>query len=71
MSKVINKILGCDSFILSLIYTAGHICIAMAVVSFMTGASIWEAGSVALIEPTINGIWFYVLHIGWKKFKSE
>ena len=71
MSEVINKILGCDSFILALIYTAGHICIAMAVVSFMTGASLWEAGSVALIEPTINGVWFYVLHTTWKKFKSE
>ena len=48
MSEVINKILGCDSFILALIYTAGHICIAMAVVSFMTGASLWEAGSVEI-----------------------
>jgi uncharacterized membrane protein len=71
MNKVLKKILGGDSLTLALVYTAGHICIAMAVVSFMTGASLWEAGSVALIEPTINGVWFYVLHTAWKKFKSE
>ena len=71
MNKVLKKILGGDSLTLALVYTAGHICIAMTVVSYMTGASLWEAGSVALIEPTINGVWFYVLHTTWKKFKSE
>lgn len=56
-----------DSFVLALIYTCGHIVIAMTVVTMMTGASLWEAGAVALIEPSINGIWFYVLHSIWKK----
>ena len=37
----------------------------MNVVYWMTGASIWEAGLVALIEPAINGVWFYVLHKVW------
>ena len=31
----------------------------MNVVYWMTGASIWEAGTVALVEPIINGFWFY------------
>ena len=44
--------------------------IAMTVVSIFTGASLWEAGTVALIEPSINGVWFYVLHTGWKKLKG-
>jgi len=57
-----------DSFILALIYTAGHIIIAMTVVSTMTGANLWEAGAVALVEPTINGVWFYTLHTIWKKY---
>ena len=30
----------------------------MCVVSVMTGASPWEAGAVALIESSINGVWF-------------
>ena len=45
----------------ALIYTCGHIIIAMSVVSVLTGASLWEAGAVALVEPTINGIWYYFL----------
>ena len=56
-----------SSVTLAVIYTLGHIIIAMTVVSVMTGASLWEAGAVALIEPAINGIWFYFLHTTWKK----
>ena len=56
-----------SSVALAVIYTLGHIIIAMTVVSVMTGANLWEAGAVALIEPTINGLWFYFLHTTWKK----
>ena len=45
----------------ALIYTCGHIIIAMSVVSVLTGASLWEAGAVALVEPTINGVWYFAL----------
>jgi uncharacterized membrane protein len=60
------KIFEKDSLIVSIIYTLGHIFIAMNVVYFMTGSSIWEAGLVALVEPCINGVWFYTLHRIWK-----
>ena len=60
------KIFDKTSLVLSIIYTLGHIVIAMTVVSVMTGASLWDAGLVALIEPTINGVWFYTLHRIWK-----
>jgi uncharacterized membrane protein len=63
----LRKFLEGDSLILALIYTAGHVVIAMTVVTLMTGASLWEAGAVALIEPSINGVWFYILHMIWKK----
>jgi len=62
-----NVIKG-SSVTLAIIYTIGHIIIAMGVVTLMTNASLWEAGSVALIEPAINGIWFYILHSIWKKY---
>ena len=65
------RLLGTSSLALALIYTAGHIIIAMSVVSVMTGASLWEAGAVALIEPSINGVWFYVLHNIWRKFSNN
>ena len=66
----IRKLISGSSIGLAVIYTLGHIVIAMTVVSVMTGASLWEAGAVALIEPTINGVWFYVLHKTYKKIKG-
>jgi len=66
----LKKLLAGSSVTLAIIYTLGHIVIAMSVVTVMTGASLWEAGAVALIEPSINGVWFYVLHSSWKKIKG-
>ena len=60
-----------SSLTLALIYTIGHILIAMTVVSIMTGASLWEAGAVALVEPAINGFWFYILHSIYKKIQEN
>jgi uncharacterized membrane protein len=56
-SKMAQSSLG-----LAIIYTLGHIVIAAAVVTIITRANWWEAGAVALIEPAINGVWFYILH---------
>ena len=58
-----------ESLALAIIFFIGHIIIAMTVVSAITGASIWEAGAVALIEPAVNSVWFYALHKLWKKYK--
>lgn len=68
--EVLRNLLKGSSLVLALIYTVGHIIIAMTVVSLMTGASLWEAGTVALVEPTINGFWFYILHSIWKKYNT-
>ena len=57
-----------ESIALAIIFFVGHIIIAMTVVSLVTGASIWEAGLVALIEPAVNSVWFYVLHKLWTKY---
>lgn len=68
MTEFTKSVLGIftqNSLALALTYTFGHVIIAMNVVYWMTGASIWEAGLVALIEPAINGVWFYVLHKVW------
>ena len=58
-----------DSILLAIVFFIGHVLIAMLVVSAITGANIWEAGSVALVDPAINSIWFYVLHKLWSKYK--
>ena len=67
----IFKVVASTSVGRALVYTAGHIIIAMTVVSILTGASLWEAGLVALVEPTINGFWYYILDKIWSsKFKK-
>ena len=66
----LRRLISGSSITLAIVYTLGHIIIAMTVVSVMTGASLWEAGAVALVEPSINGVWFYILHTGWKKMKG-
>ena len=68
--KEVFILLKGSSLALALIYTIGHICIAMTVVSLLTGASLFEAGLVALIEPSINGVWFYILHKTWTRFND-
>ena len=65
--EFLKRVIAGSSVGLAVVYTLGHIVIAMTVVSLMTGASIWEAGAVALVEPSINGVWFYILHSIWKK----
>tara|TARA_Y100000389_G_C17451752_1_gene515351 strand:- start:322 stop:552 length:231 start_codon:yes stop_codon:yes gene_type:complete len=67
---VVLQHLSQSSVSLALIYTFGHVIIAMTVVSLMTGASLWEAGLVALVEPSINGVWFYTLHKIYTLFKG-
>ena len=59
----IKNVIGYSSVSLAIIFFIGHVIIAMTVVSVVTGASVWEAGLVALIEPAVNSVWFYVLHV--------
>ena len=66
--EVCKNLLKNSSLALTIIFFIGHVLIAMAVVSIITGASFWEAGAVAIIEPAVNSIWFYVLHKLWKKY---
>ena len=70
MYEAIRKIAGTSSLALAIIFFIGHVLIAMTVVKLMTGASIWEAGAVALVEPAVNSIWFFVLHKVWNKLQK-
>ena len=55
------KVIASTSLGRALVYTAGHVIIAMNVVYWLTGASLFEAGLVAMVEPCINGCWYYLL----------
>tara|TARA_B100000212_G_C27350041_1_gene523197 strand:+ start:809 stop:1042 length:234 start_codon:yes stop_codon:yes gene_type:complete len=70
--KGIFNVLAGTSIGRALVYTCGHVIIAMTVVSVLTGASLFEAGLVAMVEPTINGFWYYILDKLWtNNFKSK
>ena len=52
------------------IYTMGHIVIAMVCNRLITGASWWLAGIDAIIEPLVNGVWYYFLDKTWQKLNK-
>ena len=68
--NLLKTLIGGSSFTLAVIYTVGHILIAIACVVIITGASVELAALDAVIEPIINGVWFYILHSAWKRFKE-
>jgi uncharacterized membrane protein len=49
----------------AVIYTLGHIVIAMTCNNLITGAPLKLAALDALIEPMINGVWYYILDKAW------
>ena len=65
---MVKKELLNSSLFLSVIYTIGHIVIAMTCNTLITGANLNLAALDALIEPCINGIWFYILHKLYKNY---
>ncbi len=62
----VKSVFDVSSVVLTLVYTMGHIIIAMICVSVITGAPIQLAAMSALIEPMINGVWFFILHSIYK-----
>ena len=69
--NILKRLLNKGSFTLACIYTLGHVFIAIIVVRIITGASWWDAGAVAMLEPLINGFWFYVLHKLWVRYSKK
>ena len=59
-----------NSLALTIVYTIGHMLIAGTTVYVMTGSTLWEAGAVALVEPALNSIWFYMVHKTWVVFSE-
>ena len=70
-TKIVKWLVGGSSLTLAVVYTVGHMLIAIACVMIITGASLELATIDAIVEPIINGIWFYVLHNTWKRFQKN
>jgi uncharacterized membrane protein len=66
--RLLKRLIRGSSLTLAVIYTLGHIIIAMICNNLITGATFELAAVDAIVEPMINGVWFYVLHNTWKKY---
>ena len=49
----------------TIIYTLGHFLIAAFCVMYFTGAPFRVAITNAVVEPILNGIWFFILDRLW------
>tara|TARA_E500000178_G_scaffold351761_1_gene413612 strand:+ start:11345 stop:11788 length:444 start_codon:yes stop_codon:yes gene_type:complete len=56
---------------LAVVYTVGHIIIAIACATFIFDAPLNLAAIDAFIEPIMNGFWFYLLHHYFKTKLSD
>ena len=63
--NAIKKQLIGSSIARAIIYTIGHIIIAATCNVFITGSSLELAAVDALVEPIINGVWYYFLDKFW------
>ena len=68
--NLLTKLIGGSSVVLAIVYTVGHIAIAMTCNYLITGAALELAAVDAIVEPVVNGFWFYVLHKLWSKFNE-
>ena len=69
MNSILIYLVGGSSISLAIVYTIGHMLIAITCVMLITGASLELATIDAIVEPIINGVWFWILHTTWKKYQ--
>lgn len=55
-----------SSIIRTVIYTIGHILIAICCIIFITGTDLRLATIDAIVEPLINSVWYFALDYMWR-----
>jgi uncharacterized membrane protein len=60
-----KKLLVGSSIGRAIVYTIGHIIIAATCNIIITGSTLELAAIDAIIEPLINGVWYYLLDKFW------
>jgi uncharacterized membrane protein len=63
--NAIKKQLIGSSIARAIVYTIGHILIAASCNVIITGSSFEMAAVDAIVEPLINGVWYYFLDKFW------
>ena len=65
INDVMKWIIGGSSITLAVVYTIGHMLIAIVCVMVITGASLELATIDAIVEPIANSIWYFILDKWW------
>jgi len=53
------------SILRTIVYTIGHMCIAVCCLMAIANVPFSVALTDAIVEPLINGVWYYVLDRYW------
>ena len=56
------------SLMRTIIYTIGHMLIAVLCIIFITGSDPLLATVDAVVEPLINAFWYYLLDSLWSRY---
>ena len=56
-----------SSIMRTVIYTIGHIFIAICCIIFITGTDLRLATIDAIVEPLINSVWYFALDYLWRR----
>lgn len=70
-SLIVKRSKSLGSVGLAVVYTVGHIVIAITCAAFIFNAPLNLAAVDAFVEPIINGFWFYLLHHYFKTKLSD
>ena len=72
IKKVTNVFINqSGSLLRTIIYTFGHFIIAASCVMYFTSATFYEGLTDAIVEPILNGIWYYILDRYWISKKNS
>ena len=69
--KQIFKISFGGSLVRTIIYTIGHMCIAITSLMLIADVSFNQALTDAIVEPLLNGVWYFILDRLWIKYFSK
>ena len=69
--ETLKELLLSSSIARAVIYTVGHIIIAMTCNNLITGAEWKLAAADAIVEPMINGVWYFMLDKFWTSLANK
>ena len=65
VTNSLQKLYSHCSFLMSIIYTIGHMFIAVSCLIVIASVPFSIAITDAIVEPLLNGVWYYVLDRFW------